>query len=158
MTLIITGNRPETLTLNRPKFKEKKYNRLDSNAEVDAFIKLIWEVCILICILNIWLAQLRKCSYLEHSGPYFTAFRLNTEIYRVNTEICRVNPLFSLHAEKYGPEKLPVRALFIQRGWKVSNSIFKYWNSFWKSYLQKHILQITHQMSVDKKNNNCYYL
>lgn len=116
MTLIITGNRPEPLTLNRPKLKEKKYNRLDSNAEVDAFIKLIWEVRILICILNIWLAQLIKCSYLEHSGPYFTAFRLNTEIYRVNTEICRVNPLFSLHAEKYGPEKLPVQALFIQCG------------------------------------------
>ena len=39
-------------------------------------------------------------KYGVSSGPYFSVFGLNTEIYGANV-------VFSLHSEKYGPEKTP---------------------------------------------------
>ena len=76
----------------------------DSNADkMNKFIRLIWAVC----ILNIWLAVCKKCPYLEFSSLYFQAFGLNSEIYRVSL-------VFSLHAGKYGPGKLQMRAYFMQ--------------------------------------------
>ena len=42
-----------------------------------------------------------KCTNMEFfSGPYFTVFGLNTEIYSVNL-------LFNLNKGKYGPAKTP---------------------------------------------------
>ena len=46
---------------------------------------------------NLELTLLKKCPYLELSGPYFPAFRLN------NRDTAYLS-VFSLNVGKYGPE------------------------------------------------------
>ena len=57
-----------------------------------------------------YLALHEKFPYSEFSGPYFSAFGLNTERWRDIQYVSVVSP----NAGKYGPGKLRIRTLFTQ--------------------------------------------
>ena len=55
-------------------------------------------------------------KYGDFSGPYFSVFRLNTEIYSVNLRIqseYRKISVFSPNTGKYGSEKTPYLDIFL---------------------------------------------
>ena len=81
-------------------------------------------------VMFLIIAMHKKCPHSElYSGPYFPAFRLNTEKYGI-----------SLHIQsklgKYGPEKLRIQTLFTQREIHKKN-LFKLKNQENKSTMRQ---------------------
>ena len=62
----------------------------------------------MVCSNNLFYAThyVKNVQIRSFSGPYFSAFGLNTD---------QKNSLFSTYMGKYGPEKLGMRTLFTQR-------------------------------------------